>query len=120
MPDVWRRAVLLVPECHERNYRDEPAPGAPRPIGAAYLRETDPAACEVERMSPIKQPTTFKDIYTPLGLCPCGKAIGASVAFGSVFHAFPPCPKFAELEPDEFLAYVRRSRGIPDKEDKPQ
>jgi hypothetical protein len=49
-----------------------------------------------------------------LGLCVCGRAIYAVVNVGAVLHDLLPCPKFIELEPDEFLTYVRRSRGIPD------
>jgi hypothetical protein len=47
-----------------------------------------------------------------LGLCPCGKEIGANAATGAVVHGIPPCEAFLKLEPTEFLAYVRRSRGI--------
>jgi hypothetical protein len=49
-----------------------------------------------------------------LGLCVCGKPIYAVLYYGAVLHDLPPCAKFIELEPDEFLTYVRRSRGIPD------
>ena len=31
-----------------------------------------------------------------------------------VIHELPQCEKFIELDPYEFLRYVRRSRGIPD------
>jgi hypothetical protein len=47
-----------------------------------------------------------------LGLCPCGGAIGADKESESVCHAVPLCEKFLELDPLEFLRYVRRSRGI--------
>lgn len=50
----------------------------------------------------------------PLGLCACGKAIYASTEEGAVAHELPPCKEFLELEPVEFLRYVRRSRGIAD------
>jgi hypothetical protein len=49
-----------------------------------------------------------------LGLCVCGKRIEMVVGHAAVLHDLPPCAKFIELEPDEFLTYVRRSRGIPD------
>lgn len=49
-----------------------------------------------------------------LGLCPCGKKIAASTDPPAVIHAVPYCKEFLYLEPDEFLTYVRRSRGIPD------
>jgi hypothetical protein len=49
-----------------------------------------------------------------LGKCPCGGRIGASAKDVSVVHSVPPCKAFEDLEPDEFLTYVRRSRGIPD------
>ena len=54
-------------------------------------------------------------VAKPLGACPCGKAIFAIVEVCAVVHEVPYCKKFLELEPDEFLAYVRRSRGIPDE-----
>ena len=47
-----------------------------------------------------------------LGLCPCGRQIYADVRQGAVVHEQPACEKFIELEPTEFLTYVRRSRGI--------
>lgn len=50
----------------------------------------------------------------PLGRCPCGGEIHASLDPPSVVHSIPYCAKFLQLEPDEFLTYVRRSRGIPD------
>jgi len=55
----------------------------------------------------------------PLGLCACGKAIFAIVEAGAVVHEVPYCKEFLELEPDEFLTFVRRSRGIPDEDTKP-
>ncbi len=47
-----------------------------------------------------------------LGLCPCGRKIYADVEKVAVMHEEPACEKFLELEPDKFLTYVRRSRGI--------
>jgi hypothetical protein len=47
-----------------------------------------------------------------LGLCVCGQRIGA--AENGVIHDHPACHEFIEMEPTEFLDYVRRSRGIPD------
>jgi hypothetical protein len=47
-----------------------------------------------------------------LGLCPCGKRIYVDVQHYAVIHDEPACKKFMELEPDKFLTYVRRSRGI--------
>lgn len=55
-------------------------------------------------------------LVQPLGLCPCGKEIAASMDPPSVVHGLPYCEKFLALEPDEFLTYVRRSRGISDEE----
>ncbi len=55
-----------------------------------------------------------------LGLCPCGKRIGATRKGYAVVHDDPPCQKFLELELVEFLTYVRRSRGIPDAALRPQ
>jgi hypothetical protein len=49
-----------------------------------------------------------------LGKCVCGGEIYANVAVCAVAHSHPACAKFLELEPDEFLVYVRRARGIPD------
>jgi hypothetical protein len=49
-----------------------------------------------------------------LGLCTCGKRIYADLAQCAVMHELPYCQKFQELEALQFLAYVRRSRGIPD------
>jgi hypothetical protein len=49
-----------------------------------------------------------------LGLCVCGRPIYVDIKSCAVLHVLPYCYKFLELEPDEFLTYVRRSRGIPD------
>lgn len=49
-----------------------------------------------------------------LGLCTCGRRIYADVKQGAVMHDEPACKKFLELEPDQFLTYVRRSRGLPE------
>jgi len=49
-----------------------------------------------------------------LGLCPCGQGIAACEDPPTVAHSLPECPAFSSLEPDEFLAYVRKSRGIAD------
>ena len=49
-----------------------------------------------------------------LGLCACGQRIYSSEDPIAVMHELPYCQKFKELEPVEFLTYVRRSRGIPD------
>ena len=49
--------------------------------------------------------------FEDLGLCPCGQSIGANTETGSVVHWFPPCKKFLELDPLEFLTYVRISRN---------
>lgn len=50
-----------------------------------------------------------------LGECVCGQRIYASrTGIAGVVHEAPACQKFLELEPVEFLKYVRRSRGIPD------
>lgn len=49
-----------------------------------------------------------------LGFCPCGQRIYASVEHGAIAHDLPQCPEFEAMDPDEFLTYVRRSRGIPD------
>lgn len=52
--------------------------------------------------------------YQALGRCPCGGEIAWSMDPPSVLHAVPYCAKFLELEPDEFLTYVRRARGLPE------
>lgn len=52
---------------------------------------------------------------TDLGLCPCGERIFAEENAGAVIHGVPPCEEYLNLEPDEFLTYVRRTRGIPDE-----
>lgn len=49
-----------------------------------------------------------------LGPCVCGAKIYADSVNCAVMHELPACEKFKQLEPDEVLAYVRRSRGIPD------
>ncbi len=49
-----------------------------------------------------------------LGMCVCGRQIYANVERGAVAHEMPECAAFEVFEPDEFLTYVRRSRGIPD------
>lgn len=54
-----------------------------------------------------------------LGRCVCGRQIYASVEQFAVLHHQPACRLFLDLEPVEFLAYVRRSRGIPDPPDYP-
>jgi len=51
----------------------------------------------------------------PLGRCVCGKEIFADVRVCAVAHELPYCKAFEDLEPDEFLRYVRRSRGIADE-----
>jgi hypothetical protein len=48
-----------------------------------------------------------------LGKCPCGGCIAVDMEKCAVIHAVPICKDFAVLEPDEFLAFVRRSRGLP-------
>ena len=52
----------------------------------------------------------------PLGRCPCGQNIFADVNVFAVIHGVPCCQMFRDLEPEDFLAYVRRSRGISDQE----
>jgi hypothetical protein len=49
-----------------------------------------------------------------LGRCPCGAKIYADTKRCAVVHEEPVCSPFMELEPDEFLTFVRRSRGLPD------
>jgi hypothetical protein len=51
----------------------------------------------------------------PLGRCPCGGEIAADAEQGAVVHSEPVCQKYLELDPLEFLVYVRRSRGLPDE-----
>jgi hypothetical protein len=53
---------------------------------------------------------------TDLGLCACGLRIYSCESNGvpAVMHDLPYCEKFRDLDPDKFLTYVRRSRGIPD------
>lgn len=53
----------------------------------------------------------------PLGKCACGQDISASTNFEpvpAVAHALPYCKEFEQMDPVDFLTYVRRSRGIPD------
>lgn len=50
--------------------------------------------------------------FEDLGLCPCGMRIGANAQTCAVIHELPPCQAFTDLEADDFLAYVRKSRGI--------
>ncbi len=53
--------------------------------------------------------------WIELGLCACGKPIFASNKQSkiiAVMHEEPRCKKFDELDPVEFLIYVRKSRGI--------
>ena len=52
--------------------------------------------------------------WEDLGRCACGAQIHANRKDFAVMHTVPWCQAFQELEPDEFLTYVRRSRGIPD------
>jgi hypothetical protein len=49
-----------------------------------------------------------------LGRCVCGRRIYADKEKIAVIHDVPPCQAFLDLDPDKFLTYVRRSRGIPD------
>jgi hypothetical protein len=50
-----------------------------------------------------------------IGLCPCCQNnLYADAHVGAIVHDFPPCGKFKELDPLDFIRYVRRSRGIPD------
>lgn len=48
------------------------------------------------------------------GLCVCGRRIYVDAKQFAVLHDEPACKMFLDLEPDEFLTYVRRSRAIPD------
>jgi hypothetical protein len=59
---------------------------------------------------PRMMPRTYED----LGLCTCGGRIWADLETCAVMHSVPYCAAFRDLEPDKFLTYVRRSRGIPD------
>ena len=52
--------------------------------------------------------------FINLGLCACGAKILADEKECAVAHELPYCKAFKELEPDEFLTYVRRWRGLPD------
>jgi len=49
-----------------------------------------------------------------MGLCVCGCRIYVDAQQYAVMHEEPACKLFLDLEPDKFLTYVRRSRGIPD------
>jgi hypothetical protein len=61
----------------------------------------------------MKNKNRKKKIYAePLGRCACGGEIAADAEQGAVTHSFPVCQKYLELEPLEFLVYVRQSRGI--------
>jgi hypothetical protein len=48
----------------------------------------------------------------PLGNCACGRKIYASKEPMAVAHELPYCKEFEELEPLEFVKFVRLSRGI--------
>jgi hypothetical protein len=50
--------------------------------------------------------------FVECGECPCGQKIYASKEALAVAHELPYCQEFMGLEADEFLAFVRRSRGI--------
>lgn len=54
--------------------------------------------------------------FTDVGICACGQPIAVSTKDFAVIHKLPQCEQFKQLEPDEFLAYVRRNRGITDEE----
>lgn len=49
-----------------------------------------------------------------LGKCPCGAEIYYTLDPPAVLHALPYCQKFIDLDVDEFLRYVRHTRGITD------
>lgn len=49
---------------------------------------------------------------TPLGLCGCGRHIYADVQKMAVIHELPFCKEFKDLDPKEFLAHVRKARGL--------
>lgn len=49
-----------------------------------------------------------------IGICPCGKNIFASRDEPCIAHDAPLCEAFDKMDPDEFVTYVRRSRGLPD------
>jgi hypothetical protein len=51
--------------------------------------------------------------FEEFGLCPCGKKIAVSARDLAVAHVEPFCSEFMLLEPDEFLTYVRKARGLP-------
>jgi hypothetical protein len=50
-----------------------------------------------------------------LGKCVCGKNIYGSISLNGVAHDLPYCNIFIKLEPDKFLTFIRKSRGIPDE-----
>jgi len=72
-------------------------------MGAAHSFRLDPMK--------LKKLENVED----LGLCVCGRRIYASRSPVAALHDEPACKAFLELEPDKFLTYVRRSRGIPDE-----
>ena len=47
---------------------------------------------------------------TDLGLCPCGKKIYANAKSGAVIHETPFCKNFEDLDPLEFIIFVRKYR----------
>ncbi len=49
--------------------------------------------------------------------CPCGKNVYQSLNPPVVIHSEPRCRKFDELEPLEFLRWMRRTYKIPGPED---
>ena len=54
--------------------------------------------------------TQHRVVMKSLGLCPCGQEVAASKKPAAVEHTQPTCKAFEDMEPDEFLAYVRKSR----------
>lgn len=52
----------------------------------------------------------------PIGDCPCGMEILVSEKRFAVAHATPCCREFLSMDLDDYLAYVRRSREIPDED----
>lgn len=55
-------------------------------------------------------------IMEHLGTCPCGKNIFVSVDDRCVAHDAPLCEAFSKMDPEEFITYVRKSRGLPPPE----
>lgn len=51
-------------------------------------------------------------VMQEFGKCPCGSRILITIYPPAVAHEPPVCEKFAELEPDDFLAYVRGTLEI--------